>query len=163
MSLPELSGRELVAWLDRTTSGWKDLLTKYPAALTLPCDIRETRTTGELFQHIVAVELRYAERLCGLAETAYTDIAFDTADSLTATHDRAIRLLLSLEPNDEEWWQASIEFATRSAGTMRSPRRVVFFHLLMHSIRHYAQLATIVRQHGIAPGWTMDYLEMRPR
>ena len=49
MSLPELSGRQLVAWLDRTTSGWKDLLTKHPDALTLPCDIRETRTTGNCF------------------------------------------------------------------------------------------------------------------
>jgi uncharacterized damage-inducible protein DinB len=28
----------------------------------------------------------------------------------------------------------------------------------MHSIRHYAQLATLVRQHGFQPTWPMDYL-----
>jgi hypothetical protein len=33
----------------------------------------------------------------------------------------------------------------------------------MHGIRHYAQLATLVRQHGVAPDWPMDYLFMGAR
>jgi len=36
----------------------------------------------------------------------------------------------------------------------------VLFHALLHGIRHYAQLATLVRQHGIKPEWPMDYLFM---
>ncbi|HEV2324757.1 MAG TPA: hypothetical protein VGS10_12470 [Terracidiphilus sp.] len=31
-------------------------------------------------------------------------------------------------------------------------------HLLTHSIRHCAQLATLTRHHGVAPGWSMDYI-----
>jgi uncharacterized damage-inducible protein DinB len=34
------------------------------------------------------------------------------------------------------------------------------FHALLHSVRHYGQLATLARQHGVAPDWPMDYLFM---
>jgi hypothetical protein len=29
---------------------------------------------------------------------------------------------------------------------------------MLHGIRHYAQLATLVRQQGVKPDWQMDYL-----
>ena len=59
-----LTGKELIAWNEATSHGWKRLLSAHPEALVaFPCDVRETRTLGELMQHIVAVELRYAERL----------------------------------------------------------------------------------------------------
>jgi uncharacterized damage-inducible protein DinB len=53
-----------------------------------------------------------------------------------------------------------LAFSTRSAGVLKASRRTVFVHLLMHSIRHYAQLATIVRHNGVKPDWGMDYLLM---
>jgi uncharacterized damage-inducible protein DinB len=31
---------------------------------------------------------------------------------------------------------------------------------MLHSIRHYGQLATLVRREGIKPNWAMDYLMM---
>ncbi len=34
---------------------------------------------------------------------------------------------------------------------------------MTHGIRHYAQLATLVRQHGVTPDWPMDYLFMGAR
>ena len=68
MSLPSLEGQELIVWVDRTSIRWRDLLGRHPGALELPCDIRETKNVGGLLQHVVAVELRYAERLCGLSE-----------------------------------------------------------------------------------------------
>jgi uncharacterized damage-inducible protein DinB len=43
---------------------------------------------------------------------------------------------------------------------MRASRKTIFFHAMLHSIRHYAQLATLVRQRGIKPDWPMDYLIM---
>ncbi len=41
---------------------------------------------------------------------------------------------------------------------MQATRRSELVHTLMHSIRHYARLATLVRQHGIQPDWAMDYM-----
>ncbi len=155
-----LSVQELQAWNERTSQGWKALLTAHPEVVSFPCDIYRPQTVAGLLQHIVAVELRYAERLKGLPETSYEQVSSDSAASLYAVHDEAMKLLSELETRDSGFWEESIQFNTRSAGSLRVSRRTVFVRLLMHSIRHYAQLATLVRQHGIAPNWPMDYLFM---
>ncbi len=160
MSLPALSGKEMVAWVERTSGGWRDLLAAHPEALDLPCDIRETQTVAQLLQHIVAVELRFAERLSGLAETPYEAIPTGPVADIYATHDKAMAYLEKLDTQSDAYWEEWLDFHTRSLGGMRAQRRTIFTHLLMHSIRHYAQLATLLRQHGIAPNWGMDYLLM---
>lgn len=156
-----LSADELMAWLEATSSNWRKLAAEHPELLAFPCDVRATNTAAELLQHIVAVELRYAERLHGLPLTDYSAIPTSPVEAVYALHDKAMLLLRQLLSREDYPWEESIEFATRSAGTVRATRRTALVHLMMHSIRHYAQLATLVRQHGIAPGWAMDYLFMR--
>lgn len=160
MGTPGLDGSELMAWVNSTSTNWKQLFSDHPEAVDIPCDIRETHSSRELLQHIVAVELRYAQRLSGLQETPYEDIAVASLDALYAVHERAMLLLSDLSSHDENWWNECLEFQTRSSGMMRAPRRMIFVHLLMHSIRHYAQPATLMRRHGISPQWMMDYLGM---
>jgi uncharacterized damage-inducible protein DinB len=156
-----ITGAELQEWVEQTSREWRKLISAHPEILSFPCDIRETKSVAGLLQHIVAVELRYAERLNGIPETPYESVPCDSVDSIYATHDRAMELLRRLMDRDDPFWEAILEFKTRSAGTLRASRRIVLAHLLTHSIRHYAQLATLVRQHGIAPGWEMDYILMR--
>lgn len=158
-----LSTEELLAWLERTSAGWRDLLTQHPEALDLPCDVREGETVRDLVHHIVAVELRYVERLAGLPASEYDALPRSDAAALYRTHERAMALLQEVLSRDDTDWDETLEFVTRSAGTLRAPRRVVLVHLAMHSIRHYAQLATLVRQRGVRPGWGMDYLFMALR
>src|ERR1700678_4540875 len=92
MTQPALTGEEMMAWLERTSTGWKDLITAHPKVLALPCDVMGVSTVGGLLQHIVAVELRYAEQLNGLPPTEYAAIPFVTADEIYATHERAASL-----------------------------------------------------------------------
>jgi uncharacterized damage-inducible protein DinB len=160
-SMIAITGTELLDWVEATSRGWKRLTSAYPQILSFPCDIRETESVGGLLQHIVAVELRYAERLHELPETPYESIPFDSAEAIFATHDRARELLQPLMDRDESFWETVLEFQTRSAGTLRATRRTVLVHLLMHSIRHYAQLATLSRKQGVAPDWGMDYILMQ--
>jgi uncharacterized damage-inducible protein DinB len=160
MSIPGVTGKELMAWVERTALGWQELIGAHPEALSFPCDIRETTSVAELLQHIVAVELRYAERLSGLAETPYEEIAFGSTEAIYTTHEKAMELVTQLDDREHAYWEEWVEFATRRGGSIRTTRRTVLVHLLMHSIRHYAQLATLLRQHGIAPNWQMDYLVM---
>jgi uncharacterized damage-inducible protein DinB len=114
---------------------------------------------AQLLQHIVAVELRYSERLAGVPETEYESIPFDTVENIYATHDRAVTLFRqSLAANLD--WDGVMEFKTRSFGSARASRKTILFHALLHGLRHYAQMATLIRQHGHkveAPG---DYLLM---
>jgi uncharacterized damage-inducible protein DinB len=158
-----MTGAELQAWVEETSQGWKRLIGKHPEILSFPCDIRETESVAQLLQHIVAVELRYAERLSEMPQTGYESIPYDTVEQIYATHDRAMELLQPLMDNDAEWWDTVLEIKTRSAGTLRASRRTVLVHLLTHSIRHYGQLATLARQKGVAPDWGMDYILMQER
>ena len=63
-----LTADELMAWVEHTSLKWRALLTAFPEALSLPCDIRESNTVRDVVHHIVAVELRYAQRLSGLTQ-----------------------------------------------------------------------------------------------
>jgi uncharacterized damage-inducible protein DinB len=153
-----ISGAEMQEWVEETSRGWRSLISAHPEILSFSCDIRETTSVAQLLQHIVAVELRYAERLNGLTETPYELIPFDSVESIYATHDRAMKLLRPLMDRDAEFWDTVLEFQTRSAGTLRATRRTILMHLLTHSTRHYAQLATLTRKQGVPPDWSMDYL-----
>lgn len=84
-------------------------------------------------------------------------IPFDSAEALYGVHERASSLFKQLLSRGIDW-DEKIEFMTRSMGAARSTRKAIFFHSQLHGIRHYAQLATLVRQHGIRQSWPMDYL-----
>ena len=107
MSQPVLTAQDVLAWNEKTATGWRQLLAEHPELLTQSCDIAGAKTVAELLQHIVAVELRYAERLAGLPVTDYATIPFDSVETIYATHDRAIAIFRQL-------------FAQTSTGTSRS-------------------------------------------
>jgi uncharacterized damage-inducible protein DinB len=159
MTQPALSADEMLAWLEKTSIKWRALVEEHPDMLALPCDVMGVGTVGGLLQHIVAVEVRFAEQLSGLPVTEYAEIPFDTAAAIYATHGRAVGLYRKQLGSHVDWDEV-IELKTRSLGTLRASRKTVFFHATLHSMRHYAQLATLVRQNGIKPGWQMDYLMM---
>ena len=159
MAEAALSAEEMLAWLDTTSSKWQALIEAHPEVLAMPCDVMSVSTVGGLLQHIVAVEVRYAEQLSGLPPTDYAQIPFDTAAAIYATHERAVRMLRALLASDIDW-EERVDFQTRSMGKVTAKRKTVLFHAMLHAVRHYAQLATLVRQHGIKPGWHMDYIAM---
>ncbi|MEO6802711.1 MAG: DinB family protein [Granulicella sp.] len=154
---PDLAASELLRWLTVTADNWRRLLTANPTLLAAPCDIAGATTVAGLIQHIVAVQLRYAERLALLPITDYADIPTTSVQSLFSVHDRSLILFQQLLSAEIDW-QERIEFGTRTLGTMRASRRFILFHAMTHGIRHYAQLAVLARQHGVKPDWSMDLL-----
>lgn len=158
MTDPSLTATEALKWNQATNAAWRKLINEHPAILALPCDIMQVSTVAQLLQHIVAVELRYAERILGLQETDYADVPYDSAEVIYRTHDRAMELYSEALAADMDW-RDEIRFQTRSAGMLLTSRKTILFHALFHSIRHYAQLGTLVRQHGYKAGYG-DYLFM---
>ena len=159
MSQPALSADEIMAWLETTSSKWKRLIEANPHVLSMSCDVMGVSTVAQLLQHIVAVELRYAEQLSGLPPTDYSQIPYDSVDTIYATHLHAAAMLRELLASDFDW-DKEIEFMTRSMGKVRAKPKTVLFHSMLHAVRHYAQLATLVRQQGVKPDFQMDYLIM---
>ena len=166
MTQPVLTAEEILAWNEKTAQGWRRFLTAHPELLAQPCDIAGTKSVAELLQHIVAAQLRYAERLAGLPISDYAAIPFDSVESIYAVHDRAVAIfqrILTPDIDPQIDWSEPIDFVTRTAGTLHSDRKTILFHALLHGIRHYAQLASLTRQCGVKADWPMDYLFMNVR
>ena len=152
-----LAVEDLLAWSNANAKIWYALASEHVGVLDVPCDIYKAKTIGQLLQHIVAAELRYAERLSDLPATDYAAIPFSTAEEIFSTHDCAFEMFRRLAADKTFDWNVKLEFVTLTAGTLRATRKTVLHHALLHGIRHYAQLATLARQHGFksAPA---DYL-----
>ena len=118
MSEPGLSATDMKAWVEKTSQKWKQLLDAHPEALALPCDVAGVSAVAGLLQHIVAVELRYAERLKGIPETSYDQVSFGSTEEIYATHDRAMALLHEVLADHSYDWSVDLEFSTRTAGAL---------------------------------------------
>jgi uncharacterized damage-inducible protein DinB len=158
MTAAALALEELLGWSDESTRQWMQFLASTPAACGLPCGIYGCATVLGLVRHIVAVELRHGERLAGLPVTAYEEIPEDSLAALAALHGETMQRFRELLGDSTIDWAAEIEFPTRSAVTLRATRRKLLAHALLHSIRHWAQLATLLRTAGYQPGIAGDLL-----
>ena len=156
--MTSLPASDILQWIDTDSAHWLDYFQQHPDALFLPCDIRGSSTVADLVQHIVAVELRYAQRLSNQPVTDYASIPKSPTADLFAVHTQATQMFQTLLADPSISWDEEIELQTRSEGALIATRRTVLFHALLHSMRHYAQLATLLRQNGIPTNWPMDFL-----
>ena len=159
MDSPSITLAELLQDNIAATNQWQAWFTKNPEALDLPCDIYNSGSIRGLLRHIFAVELRHSQRLLNHPVTAYESIPMDTLDGLFAIHTQAVNslehLLNTATAGD---WQEVLSISTLSAGTLQATRRKLFAHILLHSLRHWAQLSTHLRTHGYATNWPKDLL-----
>lgn len=150
---------ELLTDHEVATRKWMTWFASSPAALDVPCDIYNSGTVRGLLKHIFAVELRHSQRLLGLDVVAYEAIPVGSLDDLSAVHEQAMRNLRKFlsEANDATLHEI-ITLQTVSAGTLHASRRKLFVHILLHSMRHWAQLTTLLREAGFKTDWPKDFL-----
>jgi uncharacterized damage-inducible protein DinB len=156
---------ELLEYERETLARWSEYLAAHPEALDLPFapsgDARLATVRG-VVHHLVAVERRYADRLAGEPPTPYESIPSDSAGSLmAAARDANARLARWLEGADGAALARVLEFQTISAGTQRASARKIVAHALLHGVRTWAQLATVVRLHGLPTAGGHDLLMSR--
>jgi uncharacterized damage-inducible protein DinB len=159
-----LSFGELLDYSAEESNHWRDFFKKYPDALDLPCDIAGTKSVRELVLHIVAVQMRYAERLLNMPITEYDALSGRLAEGkpgeeLFALSRKSLEDLRSfaIAANDADW-DGTLTFPTRSAGELTASRRKIFIHALLHGVRHWAQLSTHLRQKGHKQDWQHDFI-----
>ncbi len=159
MSTAAITLEELLADNEASTNKWQAWFTANDAALALPCDIYNSGTVRGLLRHLFAVELRHSQRLAGQEVIAYEAISAASLDDLFAVHTQAIQNLRKfLAGADDAGFQEVIALQTVSAGTIHASRRKLFTHIMLHSIRHWAQLSTLLREHGFKTQWPKDFL-----
>ena len=154
-----LSFGELLDYCAEETNHWRDFFKANPAALDLACDIAGTKTVREVLLHIVIVQMRYAERLLNLPITEYETLTSKSGPELFLLGHKSFEDLRSfaIAANDPDW-DSKLTFPTRTGGTLTASRRKIFIHALLHGVRHWAQLATFLRQQGYKQDWPHDFI-----
>ena len=160
MDEPGVSFRELLAYTDAETERWHAWLRDQPPEVlevTIGEGTRET--VRDLIGHVFMVELRYAQRLLGLPVTEYDQVDMSSLDSLWRIHGEArsaLREYLAHLPAGER--EREMTFQTRTLGPLSATAHKVTVHLFLHGIRHWAQIATALRQAGHPQPWEHDWL-----
>ena len=154
-----LSFGELLDYANEETNHWRDWFSKNTPALDVPCDIAGAKSVREVVLHIVAVQTRYAERLLNKPVTEYGDLDSKSVAELFSLAEKSAEDMRSfaVSANDADW-DGTLTFPTRTAGTLTASRRKIFVHALLHSVRHWAQLATFLRHQGYQQEWPHDFI-----
>jgi uncharacterized damage-inducible protein DinB len=106
-------------------------------------------SVGDLVKHIFSAEKRYVERLYGQPLTDPTSIPCDSIEALFQFGEKsrnALREFVGAWPSEQ--WNTSIDLKILTYSISATPRKIVT-HVLMHEIRHWAQIGTLLRLQGL--------------
>ena len=151
---------KLIEYEEEETQKWeKWLRAQSPKALEVPVGTGDTATVRGLIWHICAVEYRHAQRLLGEPAASPEELQKDSLEAIFRLGDTArMKLTSFLAGATDAVLNGVITFDTRRAGTVTTSRRKLLVHVLLHGIRHWAQIATALRQAGYAQDWQHDFL-----
>lgn len=155
-----ISFLDLLAANEEEAHRWRLYFEKQPAeVLAIRTEIAKAADVRGLLLHIFAVELRYAERLMDMPVTAYEQLPADSTAGLFGVGERARALFRQFIAQATANEYAIVqEFPTRSAGVLKASKRKMLVHALLHSVRHWAQLAVVLREQGHPTDWQHDFL-----
>jgi uncharacterized damage-inducible protein DinB len=143
---------ELLAWTAEERTKWLPWLKANPKALDVAVQPGgRFPTVAALIDHIFLIELRHTLRLQGKELPTQTGIAAGDVDALFTYAGRGRQSLLdylpALDVNDANM-PRDVVVAT---GTYQLSPRKLLFHMALHEVRHWAQIAAAVRAAGFAP------------
>jgi uncharacterized damage-inducible protein DinB len=149
---PALTLEELLGWNSEERAKWFAWFKKNPAALDVALQPGgRFPTVASLIDHIFLVEVRHTQRLQGKELPTATGVATGDLDALftyAARGREAVhRYLPTLNPGD---LNKPRDVVVASGTYPLSPRKLLF-HMALHEVRHWAQIAVVVRIAGFTP------------
>ena len=153
---------ELLRYTNEERQKWHDWLLAHPAAMDAPVQPDgRLPTVGKLIDHILLGERRFLQRLTDVPVSESTGLTGNNVPPLFA-YGASVRRELeqyvsTLEEDDAD---QSRTFVIRDQTWSLTPRKVLL-HILVHEIRHWAQIALAVRLAGFEPPGNHDLLFSR--
>jgi uncharacterized damage-inducible protein DinB len=149
---PALTLEELLGWNGEERAKWFAWLKKHPGALLTPIQPGgRVPNVASLIDHIFLVEVRHTQRLQGKDLPTATGVAAGDIVALFAYAARGReavhRYLPTLNPAD---LNKPRDVVVASGTYPLSPRKLLF-HMALHEVRHWAQIAAAVRIAGFTP------------
>jgi uncharacterized damage-inducible protein DinB len=152
-----ISYEDVLRYDEEQLQKWHDLFVKRPHLLKLEASPTET-LEGLLF-HIFTAEYRSAQRLLGEPMTPDAAIKHANADELFAIADEAHRKIRHYLAGAST---VSLEelrtYPSTTLGEFTVTPKKLLMHLLVHSIRHWGQVARILRENGQRADFSHDVL-----
>jgi uncharacterized damage-inducible protein DinB len=106
-------------------------------------------TVGDLVRHIFSAERRYIERLMGRPLTDTGSVPADNLKALFQFGDESRKELKKfVEEFPSERWDVPFEFKLMNSVLTPTPKKIIA-HVLVHEMRHWAQIATLLRLNGM--------------
>jgi uncharacterized damage-inducible protein DinB len=143
---------ELVRYSNAEREKWRGWLLLHPEAMDLPVQPGGRHATvGKLIDHIFLVERRHVQRLTDVPVATVTGLTGNNAPPLF-DYGASVRRELEqyvADLDDEAADQVRV-FVIRDEQWQMSPRKLLF-HILLHEVRHWAQIALAVRLSGLEP------------
>jgi uncharacterized damage-inducible protein DinB len=154
-----LTYAELLNHDEQEAEQWHEWFRAHPEALDLKMELAMMHDVRGVLFHIFAVEFRYAERLLEVAETPYENLPKGSVDEIFGIGAKARKKFREFMARaTEAEWNKVISFKTLSIGQFSATKRKCFVHALLHGMRHWAQLATMLRQQGTKADWHHDFI-----
>ena len=148
-----ISFSELLAYSDEETRRWKQFFERHPEALDLQLDI--AGDIRQLVMHIFAVELFFGNALSGSGVDP-DELPTATLGEIFAVHGKASAIYRDfIAAATAEQWQELVEIG---AVGLKASRRKMVAQAFTHSMRHWAQISTFLRQQGLKQEWNHDWL-----
>jgi uncharacterized damage-inducible protein DinB len=151
MSL-QLAYDELLRYTNEERAKWRQWFAQHPEAMEAPLQPADRfSTVGKLVDHIFLVERRHLQRLTKDTLSNSTGLTGNNAPPLFdygASVRRELEQFVSMLGEDEGDEVRTIE--VRDQQWPMTPRKLLF-HILVHEIRHWAQIALAVRLAGLEP------------
>jgi uncharacterized damage-inducible protein DinB len=132
--------------------------------VVLPLDIADAKNVRGLLLHIFLVAVHFAHMVLGLGRVHFQAVQrgiergpAGNRDHLFAISEEATakcRRYLANAPSGE--LAPTIEVSPRL--TLSARKRKLITQALTHSMRHWAQLSTFLRQQGLNQPWVHDFL-----
>jgi uncharacterized damage-inducible protein DinB len=138
---------------------WRDWFAEHPKAWAVPFATGRMATIGGVVLHIFAVELRYAQRLLDQEVTSWEGFRQTSIDEVFELGDNARgQLVHFLTTAPEKELDRVLTFQTLTAGTVSATKYKIASNVFLHDVRHWGQIATVLRQNGFADQWPHDML-----
>jgi uncharacterized damage-inducible protein DinB len=149
----QLSVEDLIEYTDWERSRWYQFLREHgDNVLSIgvgPNGDGRFQSVGDVIKHVFSAEKRYVDRLSGHELTDTSRIASDSVEALFnfgAQSRKQMKEFVATFPSER--WDESMEFKLMNSMIRASPRKIVV-HALVHEIRHWPQIATLLRLNGV--------------
>jgi uncharacterized damage-inducible protein DinB len=157
-NVPALSYAVLLAYTDEETRRWRAYFDQNPKALDVPIG-GERKDLRGLVTHLFVSEYRWGQYLAGEQPASPDSFKPQNIDEIWAIYATARKRL--------ETWVAGatpedlaqiLTVKSVTYGEIVVGKRKILTHALIHGIRHWAQIATALRQGCFVSGWSHDML-----